>query len=410
MKDYPALSNRATLSNREFWFGLLFVWIVFFGLCEAKLWRPQKIFTIQENVQIAEAQAWWQGKFDLPERKFDTALFEDRVYSPFPPMFSIVSAMVVPFFNGVPHWLIVVALVLPVLVLAYLIFLRITGSALWGGILAIGFVCGTSAFPVLDKTLRGASPYYVNHTLALLGLLILLHEMVGRRRILLAGVGVMVAVLSRQLTLFYMIPLIWLALQHQEKSERKKQVVLVCGMGLFLLVINLTFNTVKFNHPLDTGYMHIFENRSEDVLVTAARQHGLFSPHFVPMNLYYANLGFPKVHKIKIAGEPQTHLRPNNMGTGIWWTTPILLWLVVDFRRIVSDRRKRMLLLAAGLVFVGLMFYHSTGYSQRGFNRYSMDYLPVLFVLAVPGCIHGWRRWLSIAMIVWSVVYFRFLI
>ena len=36
-------------------------------MCEAKLWRPQKIFTIQENVQIAEAQAWWQGKFDLPD-------------------------------------------------------------------------------------------------------------------------------------------------------------------------------------------------------------------------------------------------------------------------------------------------------------------------------------------------------
>ena len=119
---------------------------------------------------------------------------------------------------------------------------------------------------------------------------------------------------------------------------------------------------------------------------------------------------FPKIHKIEIAGESQTHLRPNNMGTGIWWTTPILLWLVIDFRRIIRDREKRTLLIAAGFVFVVLMFYHSTGYSQRGFNRYSMDYLPVLFVLVVPGCIHGWRRWLSAAMIVWSVVYFRFLI
>ena len=62
---------------------------------------------------------------------------------------------------------------------------------------------------------------------------------------------------------------------------------------------------------------------------------------------------------------------------------------------------------AAGLVYGMLLFWHATGAVQRGFNRYSLDYLPVLLALVAPTCCVGWRRWVSLAMVGWSVLYFR---
>ena len=191
--------------------GVIPVLVTFGLLVEAKLWRPGTEFTITENVQIAEAQGWWRGRLDLPERKWDTALVHGRVYSHFPPMFTFIAAAVVPLFQGVPHWFVVVALVLPVVTLSYVLFLRRTGSAVWGALLALGFVCGTSMFPVLDKTLRGAGPHFVNQTLATVGLLILLIEVFGRRRVWLAGSGLVLAALSRQLTGVFLLVLIRMA-------------------------------------------------------------------------------------------------------------------------------------------------------------------------------------------------------
>ena len=106
-------------------------------MTEAKLWRPDTRFNIESNVQIAEAEAWWNGRLDLPERKWDTALKDGRVYSYFPPMFTIIAAGVVPFTNGVPYWFIVVlAIVVPLC--AYVLFYRVTRSPVWGALYTSG--------------------------------------------------------------------------------------------------------------------------------------------------------------------------------------------------------------------------------------------------------------------------------
>ena len=208
--DWKVGSTNELYGRRDVWLGVALVILAFGLLVEAKLWRPDTRFTIKENVQIGEAEAWWKGRLDLPERKWDTALKDGRVYSHFPPMFSVIAAVVVPLFRGVPHWFIVLALVLPVLLLAYALFFRRTGSPVWAALLAIGLACGTSALPVIDKTLRGASPYFVNQTLATVGLLIMLVESFGRRRVWMVGIGLVVAALSRQMTVAYLIPVIWL--------------------------------------------------------------------------------------------------------------------------------------------------------------------------------------------------------
>lgn len=389
--------------------GLGAVLLALFLLCDAKMWRPGELFTIRDNIQIAEAQAWWEGRLDLPERKWDSALFEGRVYSHFPPMFSFLSALIVPFADGFPHGLILLVVVLPVPILGYVLFARLTRSSSCGALLAIGLVCGTSVLPVLDKTLRGGAPYPVNQALALIGSLLFLIEYFGRRRVWLLGVGLAVAAWSRQITGVLAVPMLWAAWTVPSAGKIR---VRGCAIALVLLVAvaPMVLNTAKFKNPLDSGYMYLYADRPEDAFSRDARAHGLFSTHFVPRNLYYTNVGLPETHRVRIEGADQVFLQPNEMGTGIWWTTPLLLWVLFDFRRILRNQDLAVLFLAALLANLALMFYHSTGYQQRGFNRYSLDYLPVLMALVAPGAVAGRRAWISSAMVAWSVFYFAVMI
>jgi hypothetical protein len=404
-------STESARRRRDQWLGLVVVLLVVLGLNTASLWRPDTLFGRGRNVQIAEAQAWWEGRLDLPiddreplRRDHDTAVLNGRVYSHFPLMFTFVSVGLVPLFDGVPHWFMVLA-ALTVPILAYVLFRRLTGSPWWGALTAIGYVCGTSIWPVLDRTIRTGSPYVVNITVANIGLLVLLIGLSGRRGLWVAGIGLIIASLSRHLTVAFAIPLVWWAFRGYVPGKRRAQLITLGVVGLIVAGIPLTANTLKFGHPLRTGYKLIYEGR-EDNFAMDAKTYGLFAAHFVPRNLYYANLGFPRVHRITLAGKEEVHLQPNTLCTGIWWTTPLLLWLFVDFRRILSDPAARWVLVAAAAVYVALLLFHATGASQRGYNRFSLDYMPALFAIIAPRCFAGRRRWISIAMMGWSVLYF----
>lgn len=404
---------------------LLCVYVAFAALNEARLFRREFV----DNVQVDEAKAWWAGRLNLPERQHDTALKDGKAYCHFPPLFTIIAAGFVPVFGGVPH-AVIVALVLLLIWAAYALMRRRTASCGWAIVLAVGLIGGTSLWPVLDKTVRGASPYYVNHVLATLGLLVFLAEYFGRRRVWAAGAGVIIAALSRQLAIAYALPLLWMAwrgaageapvpeitgkmpvaqITGKMPVARVHRLAVAGGCIALVMLITMGLNAAKFGDPLDSGYMRIYEGR-DDALARVARQHGLFSPWFVPRNLYHANLGFPRVQTITMAGERETHVRPNTQGTGIWWTTPLLLLLPFCLRAIWRSPDERVLLIAAAMVFAALMMFHNTGAEQRGYNRFSLDYLPVLLALAIPGCTVGWRRWATAACVGWSVVYFRFLI
>ncbi len=385
------------------------VLFVFLALLDTPIWRPRAIFTQRHNTQIAEAQAWWQGRLDIPERRHDTALYEGKVYSHFPPLFTIIAAAFVPMFASVPHWVIGLLIVLPIPILAYGLFLRI-GAPVWQAVLlALGLVCGTSIWPVIDRTLKNASPYFVNHCLATIGLLLFLLELKGRRRVAVAGPVLIATTLARQLTAAFLWPLAWITLRLSDSTKKKRSFTGIILVATIMVALPAIFNTMKFGSPINSGYMNIYEGR-DDHFAKDAHRYGLFSPHFVLRNLYYLNVGLPRLHEITMAGKKEWHLRPNMMGTGIWWTSPILLWLLIDFRRITADPTSRSLLIGIGAIFAVLLFFHATGADQRGYNRFSLDFMPVLMTVIAPSCFKGKRAWISIAMILWSIVYFRCLI
>src|SRR5262245_59699410 len=125
----PSISKPST-TQIEKWIGGLVVLLSCGLLTDRPLWQAGKVFGAAESVQIEEAQSLWKGLLQLSERRHDTAEFNGRIYSYFPPMYTFLAAMFVPVFGGVPH-LFFVALAGLLIVLAYVLLLRLAGSTAW---------------------------------------------------------------------------------------------------------------------------------------------------------------------------------------------------------------------------------------------------------------------------------------
>jgi hypothetical protein len=384
--------------------GLVAVYFVVACLMDRDALNRRWVVRPAINPNVAEARAILDGRLDWLPRRWDTAWYEGRVYNVYPPMFTFIAIgglCVNP--DEVPA-AVMACLLLAVPALAYALFYRRTRQVGTTVFLTMTYVAGTSVLPVLDRAAGTGSANFVNHLLSQVGLLVLLLDYYGRRRIWPAAIGLMIAFWSRQLTLFYAIPLFALALRQAGSGQRMVRGVAAGAALAIIVAVPMVLNTLKFGDPLESGYRYVYVGRN-DYFAEQAR-HGLFAPRFVPRNLYYMNIGLPT----RSASDDSAPIRPNDKGTGIWWTTPLLCLLFVDARRILRDRDDRVLLLAAGLVFGGLMLYHVTGASQPGYNRFSLDFVPVLLAIVATGCAGTRRTVATVAFAVWSVLYFQWAI
>lgn len=379
------------------------VYTLFIVLFDAPLWRPGWALTAADNVHVAEAQAWCNGSLALPKRQWDTAVYDGRVYNHFPPLLTLISAAVLPFSpDGVPFNVLAVLFAWPIPALAYALFLRRTGSGWQAAILACVYLLGTSQYCVLSRSLGSGMVWQLNHAASQLGLLLFLLAYYGSVSAGLLGPGLLLASWTRLTMLVYWAPAMWRAWTG-EPAGRGRRLAWMAVWGVVVVGFLGTMNSLKFGHPWATGYGAIYEGRDDD-WARAARE-GIFSIRFLPRNLYAMNLGFPK-----IVPEPGGFkLASNSQGTGIWWTTPLLLYVCVDWRRIMADRRNLVLLTAVMAVYIALMLFHTTGADQRGYNRFSLDFVLCLMAVSAPWVFEGRRKFVSAVLAVWSVSYFCFL-
>ena len=385
--------------------GLLVVYAACYFLVDATGLRHPHLLTPAQNPNVAEAAAILDGRLDLDYRQRDTALTGGRVYNVYPPTFTLISLAALSWWPEGVHSVLLVLLALPLPALAYALFRRRTETVRTAVLLTLGYLLGTSLLPVLNRALIWGEVYSVNHLLSQLGLLIFLVDYFGRRRIWLGGIGLLIAIWSRQLTAVYLVPLVFAAAAGQEGAARWSRLTVAALLVAVAAALPMTLNAMKFGSPLETGYRFVYEGR-DTPLAERVRQTGLFSPRYVPENLYHMNLGFPRVESVNGV----VRFEPNLLATGIWWTTPILLFLWFDLRRLWTDGAARVLLLAGAGVVVGLLLYHTAGWLQLGYNRFSLDYVVVLLALIAPGCARFRRRAFTPVLVAWSVWYFRWAI
>lgn len=359
------------------------------------------VITASDNLHVAEALSWRAGRLSLDQRYYDTAEFGGRFYNVFPPLFTLVCSGLLSWFpQGLPRWALLLLIWVPVPLLAYITFLRTSGRVLSAVVLSTALILGTSYSIVLQRAVTTAPVWQTDHALSQIGLLILLADYFGKGRIWLGSIGLMLSVWSRPLTIFYAIPLIAKAMA-LPAPLRARRLTAAAPVWLITLALPLALNALKFGNPLEFGYRYIYQGRHDEPAQRA--RHGLFSLRFVPDNLGALLGGFPQIKR----ENGRTQVIHNEYGTGVWWTSPLLLYLIFLPRDWWRDPSRRWLMISAGIVLAVILTYHTTGYAQRGYNRFSLDYLVVL--LAVLGATPFGRRrsLITLAMVAWSVFYFR---
>ncbi len=137
-----------------------------------------------------------------------------------------------------------------------------------------------------------------------------------------------------------------------------------------------------------------------------AVQSGLFALKFLPENFYYMNLAVPRPS----ITDGVLRFAPDEWGGSMWIGTPALLYLFVTWRQWWQDHARRTLVLGTVPIVIMLLLYHNTGWRQLGHYRFSLDFLPIILAVVAP-FVWGRRRTpVTIAMLLWSVLYFRWIV
>jgi hypothetical protein len=143
----------------------------------------------------------------------------------------------------------------------------------------------------------------------------------------------------------------------------------------------LGYNYLRFENFRDFGYTTV--NAGPDIIGNI-QAHGLFSPYFIPNNLYVMLLKFPRIHWgvpwPTIPKGAVWPIDPTTTGMSIFLTTPPLVYL---FRRYPKQWWVLGAWAAVLCNVIMLSLYSNTGAHQFGY-RYILDFLiPLMTMLAV---------------------------
>ena len=376
----------------------------------------------QTNHGLMEARAWRGGRLDIPAtgprpesgqaRPRDTAYRDGKVYNVFPPLFSFLScaALTLQSAQGMtgadatgfyaPWYVALAALPLPVL--GFWAFRAATGRSEWAAVMTACWILGTPLFKMLVNC-QTASTNELNHVLSNTGLILIAGDLLGRRRIWPAALGLIIGIWTRQLTVLYLAGMVWIIWNLTPHRRRGLAMAgIAAGIGLGTLG---GLNWAKFGSPLDGGYMSIYEGR-QDMYAQRAQQYGrAFDLRFVPRNLFCMNLRPPEIRLARMTVQISGH----GDGTSIWMTSPLLLFAFWDVRRWWRDPARRALMLSSLAVILGFLCYHTTGSVQRGFYRFALDFVPVWLIVIAPYVVRGRRRWITLGCLAYSALYFHLL-
>lgn len=377
---------------------------------------------LAENHGMLEARAWRKGRLDLSptgpdprlglNRPRDTAYHDGKVYNVFPPLFTLLSrvALWLQDLQGLvgrdatvfyaPWYVALVALPLPIV--GFWAFRTASGRSAPAAVFTAYLILGTPLLAMLANC-RVGSINEINHALCCTGLLLVIGDLLGKRRMWPTALGLLIAMGSRQLTAFYIPATLWVV--WRLTAHRPRNLVFVGTAAVIGLGTLATLDYLKFGSVFETGYQAIYVGR-EDMYARRATAYGRpFDPRFVPINLWHMTVSPPVVEQagmgLRVTGHPD--------GTAIWMTSPLLLLALWDIRRWWRAPAPRALMLCSLAVIAGLLCYHTTGSVQRGFYRFALDFAPIWLAVVATGGFAGRRRWVILAMLAYSAFYFHLL-
>lgn len=352
--------------------------------------------------------AWLDGRIDLETRGGDTALFENRAYSIFPPLWTLISYAVYGIHKvGIgepvvfPTLLYIAILAGPIPWLFYLSFRSSGADHTWAAVLALYGIAGTCLWPVASMCQFGWI-YSNQHVAAQIGLAVMLLDLLGKKRLWLAGLGLMIATWSRYLCIFYAGAILWVAWN----QTRRYHALLRAGLPIAVTIaLPMILNWTKFGSPFQSGYQYIYAGTQGGELDKVLQPDGslkFFAIANMPLHAYHMWLAPPwfdfSFQGLQINGPAD--------GTGLFYGSPILLFLWVDLKRWWRDPARRALVLTSIPLILALLAYYGPGYGTPGYYRYTLDFSLVWLAVMAPWTQDAQRRRLTLICLLWSVFYF----
>jgi hypothetical protein len=167
------------------------------------------------------------------------------------------------------------------------------------------------------------------------------------------------------------------------KGERRREWgrpfwldVLKFGAAPLLVGCSLLLaNHARFESLSEFGHSYLAAGQIDRI-----KHFGLFNVHFVSRNLACMFAQVPQF----LPEAP--YLRVSNHGLALWFTTPALLWLLLQERaKSTRDKHFRLAIwVTIAAIAVPHIFYQNTGWVQFGY-RFSLDYLPYLVMALAVG-------------------------
>jgi hypothetical protein len=351
-----------------------------------------------DHTYVHQAMAFAHGHTSIATRIFDTAEKDGRLFVVFPPGPALLLVPFVALWQTHVRVLLLTALLGAVTaLLAFRLAMRVgvtPRTARWA---VVGLVFGTS----LWLTVRVPIDTYLAHCCAVAALFAALNEAFGRQRGLNIGFALGFAVICRQPAALT-IPLVWavLLLRPQAGTGRALRSIAASGVGLLVCVgFYLWLNYVRFGNPLDFGYEYLSEPSWYGY---RAERWGQFNWIYVPSNLIRMLLsGFT------IDFDPPSYMVPRMSlwGTSLTFASP---WVFFALRGRLAPRSLQLAAWASIIATMVMVLTHKSAMGGQQINglRYTLDFMPVLFVLVALGMHRAEgtpHARLSHALIVYSV-------
>jgi hypothetical protein len=354
---------------------------------------PTMLVNHSHNMHLVQALSWLKGNWELPSYLHDVAIYEGKYYNPFPPFpaFLLLPFVVICGLNCTN--LVVISLFLTLLngILFYKILQKVNQTNLENAWWIAAFFCGTGYWWVL---ISSRSVYCFSHLVAVTALFAMLYALYYRL-FWLAGCMLGVAFLTRQMTIFHYI-LLFFWLYKSDYQRELKHWLLMNLPVLFSVFIYLGYNYIRFDNPFETGYKYI----SSDALFHAqlVKKYGIFHFIYIPYNFYYMFL-----HGFSLNMSPPFYwenIQLDPYGTSLVAASPFLL---LAFQANYKDRRNMIFAISVIIVLIFTLMYQNNGWVQYNTQRFSLDFLPILMLLAIEGGKSFPTRWTK-ALIIYSVL------
>ncbi|MGZ3852064.1 MAG: hypothetical protein ACXVBX_04680 [Flavisolibacter sp.] len=351
------------------------------------------------NAYIQFADALLHGNLYMPSTSDagDLASFHGKLYLPYPPLPAIILMPFVLLFGATHVNTVAIATIMACICLYLihniLIRLKIEKDYIIWIIAAVFF--GTGFWYALFTSHH---VYAFAHITSFTFQLLIINELLGKRRWWLIGLYIGCTFFTRQFTIFYLLfaagYMFYLSVSEGTVLSRRSIASLLAPISFFV-GLYLFYNYLRFGNALDSGYTHI---NFIGVLKERVGHYGVFSIRYVLFNLYCTLI---KGFNIQFGGNTYLNIKDMDLwGTSLLAASPFLVAsLKCDWPRLLKFSAWATIV----VILIGQLFYHNNGFEQVNSSRFTLDFLPLLVVLMALG-LSKIPMWLVKLMISYAIL------